>query len=212
MSIWWITLLLLLLALLLVGRLAVGPILRRRRLYHTIEGCEPFLIEVPPKSFDKTLDIPSRVYNYRMYQVNLHRLTCTCRRYREFRAHYPPGSIQRLCRHLRKELERTNLLGGYDDIQRRIILDRARDRCYRRLWAGPIEFAVGYNPRSEYARVFTRSRAEGDAVEGPFSGPCEKYVLQLAKDNWMHGNAPPGEMNIRQTLLPFLKKSTEPLP
>ncbi|MBF0309325.1 MAG: hypothetical protein HQL56_07340 [Magnetococcales bacterium] len=171
---------------LLIVHFILRPRARQRR-YAKLNAMYPPYLLPPLECNSRRKPDPE----HRQYQVNLEMLTCTCSRFRNHRAYFPAQDIRRLCRHLRKELENADLLPRLDDLTRRIIQDRVRDKCYLSLSTGESRFAIGINPGSHFVRVFTRRKLDIDPPEGPFTGAYDKFVFNAGQENWIYGEAPP---------------------
>jgi hypothetical protein len=70
------------------------------------------------------------------YQINLATLTCSCSDFVKRRASFDSRDARRVCKHLRREMERDHLLDRFGDLARIVILGGyAKQTLYRaRLW------------------------------------------------------------------------------
>ncbi|MGN7613642.1 hypothetical protein ACQZV8_16340 [Magnetococcales bacterium HHB-1] len=182
-------------------RFVVAPILTKNRIKKGYKACSPYLLPQLPKQLDRTISVESRLRPYKRYRVNLYRQTCTCVGFRKQRRHYPKNDIHRLCRHLRKELNTSNGMLYFDKLTQCLIKHRIKDKCYQRLTLSGTNMALGYNPKSEYVRVYTRRKAPSDAEKGPFTGIYSKFVFNMTQENWVYGESPPGERAIISAII-----------
>ncbi|MBF0143227.1 MAG: hypothetical protein HQL57_09260 [Magnetococcales bacterium] len=191
-----------------VGRWVIVPRIKRQRILASYDVCPPWLLPELPKELDKVVKVGSRTRDNKSYAVNFYRLSCNCRRFRHSRSHYPPNDIHRLCRHLRQELDTSNVILRYDELTRRIIKDRVRDKFYRKMTLLGTEMAFGFHPESDFIRVFTRRRQANDPAEGPFTGIYDKFTFNADQDIWIHGESPPGAEAIVKTIYESVVRST----
>ncbi|MBF0426894.1 MAG: hypothetical protein HQL66_13860 [Magnetococcales bacterium] len=167
------------------------PRMRRNRVLRPLQKCPPFLLPPLAPTFDRPLQVSGRGHTPLLHQVNLYRLTCTCRRFRTRRGYFPDNDIRRLCHHLRQELGRQNLLERLDPLSRGIIDDRVRDRCYIRATVSGNDVGFGLSPKRGFVRIFARRQAPTDPPEGPFTGDYNKFIFHVSRGEWGGGDAPP---------------------
>nr|CRH08228.1 Conserved protein of unknown function. Containing zinc ion binding domain [Candidatus Magnetococcus massalia] len=200
----------LLVAILVLGilaiKLVIRPWLRRNRTLQNMSMCNHFLLPTLPSHTDQVKNVTSQLKTHKVYQVNLHDLSCTCSRWKQYRGLFPKRDIHRLCRHLRRELIEQKVMHLVDDLSQAIIHDRIRDRCYKRMTICGSEAALGYHPRNEIVRIFARRAAEGDPPEGPFTGAYHKFVLNVQQESWIYGEAPPCETETIAHVSQFLNQ------
>ncbi len=177
---------------LLINYRILVPALKRKRALRYQKICPEFFLPALSPNLDTTVKVTSRSNNPVHYKVNLYRLTCTCSRFRRQRGYYPDQDIRRLCRHLRRALESENVLDQYDELTRKIIQERVRDKCYQRDTVLGTEVAFGFHPKQEFMRVYARRRGQQDGPNGPFTGTYEKFSLNINQESWIYGEAPPG--------------------
>ncbi|OSM07211.1 hypothetical protein [Magnetofaba australis] len=196
----WITLAILVAGLIIIMALlsfVILPWRQRQRARRSIEFCEPYLLPELPDALDEVIQTSSkRGDSNRTYQVNIKQLTCTCRRFRQFRGLYPANDIHRLCRHLRYEMEARDVLSLFDNATQRIIEDRVRDRCYKKVSLPVGEIIVGYHPKNEFVRIFAHTLGPEDPMQGPYTGPYDKFTFNTAQESWIYGDEPPGASHI----------------
>lgn len=184
---------------LILFRTLVVPSLRRTALLRYGKRCPSILLPALPKELDKSMNHLSHSH-HRQYTLNLYQLRCTCSRFRHYRGFFPPRDIRRLCRHLRLEMEVHNLLSQLGEVEQRIIQDQVRDRCYQSLTVLGTHLVMGFHPKSDFVRVFTRRKNVDDPDDGPFSGVYDKFVLHVSQELWIFGDAPPGARAIIQAV------------
>lgn len=207
MLFWGLLLLAAVALLLLLGAwLVVLPRLRCQRKMQGYNLAPPFLLPALPKELDRKTAMPSRAKPLVKYRLNLYRLSCTCQSFRQWRGCFPDNDIHRLCRHLRKALQNTSAINLYDAVTQRIIQDRVRDKYYHRLTLLGTDMVFGYHLRSNYMRIFTRRRLDGDPQDGPFTGPYDKFVFNLPQENWIYGEAPPGSSQITAAAILLMER------
>lgn len=180
---------------LILFRVMVVPMLWRRKTLRYGAKCPSLPLVALPKEFDRTV-LQVSPQSWRTHHVNLYQTSCTCRRFRSFRGFFQKSDIRRLCRHLRRELEATGTITLLDEVTQRIVKDQVRDRCYRQMSVAGVDFVIGYHPRSDFVRVFTRRKNEDDPADGPYTGVYDKFVLHLSQELWIYGEAPPGAVVI----------------
>ncbi|MBF0588517.1 MAG: hypothetical protein HQL53_05265, partial [Magnetococcales bacterium] len=151
-------------------RFYFSPRKRARRIHEENARCIPFTLPQIAESFNQTIFIQSKIKSYRKYKINLFKRTCTCRRFKRHRRYYPMNDIQRLCRHQRRELIKSKAISHFDELTQAIILFKIRDRCYTRLTIDGDDIAIGYHPKNDFVRIFTRRLTEDDPEEGPATG------------------------------------------
>ncbi|MBF0370680.1 MAG: hypothetical protein HQL52_14605 [Magnetococcales bacterium] len=184
-----------------VVRFIYVPAKKRKRIKDREKYCSPLLLPTLPEEFDKSFHIPSRLRRHKTYEVNLYQVTCTCYRFRRSRQYYPRNDIHRLCHHLRRELDRSKADLHFCELDRRILKDRVRDRCYRKITVLGTELAFGLKPHNDFVRVFTRVSSPEDPLSGPFTGPYDKFTFNAQQETWVYGEGPPGNEVIIDRLL-----------
>lgn len=205
---------LLFLAVVATARLMVVPFLKRRRVVARRKICPGLPLARVPRDIEDQILIPSRSKPDSAHKVNLRKYTCTCKGFMKHRRYQDRTDIRRLCRHLRKALDKLDAMKYMDPLSARVIQDRIRDRCYHTLELNGVPLAVGFNAKSDFVRVFTRTRADEDPKEGPYTGPYEKFVLDSQLDGWIYGASPPGGRAIAKMVHQFLdplRKAADPL-
>ncbi|MBF0420405.1 MAG: hypothetical protein HQL78_09605 [Magnetococcales bacterium] len=179
-------------ALILVGiwvmvRFLVVPLRNYWRSHNSSRWCPTIFLPQLDKKLNKTVRVASRRNKTREYRLNLYRLSCSCKQ----RKYNLPLDIRRLCRHLRKELELSNLLLHYDDMVQCIIDHRVKDSCYKIISVRGYDVAVGFHPKSDFVRIYTRRMECHDPPGGVPSGHYDKFTLLLSQEVWIYGEAPP---------------------
>lgn len=193
----------LLAAVVVIGRYGVVPLYRRWRIRQSAAWCPGVTIPPLPTSQDKKVLVPSRRYSYRTYKVNLHRLRCSCRRYRSYHRFYPANDIRRICRHMLRALRDGDHLERYDELTQCLFQYRVPDRCYQEVELGGAPAALGFHPRSRYVRVYLRMNAPGDPEQGPFTGGYAKFVYNRRQEVWIYGIPPPHE---KEEVVPAIQR------
>ncbi|MBF0186409.1 MAG: hypothetical protein HQL50_00620 [Magnetococcales bacterium] len=191
-------------------RFVYAPFHRRFRVRRSMGRCAS-VYALPPLSnrLDKSRIVSSRVKAHRRYRVNLYRQVCTCTSYRKRRQYYPVNDVRRLCRHMRRELLENQELHSFDDLTMCILLKRAKDRCYEKIRLMETDIAIGYSPKTDFVRIYTRRRGEDDPDQGPFTGPYDKFVFNANQENWVYGEPPPGASMIIPAVLLLLSQTRE---
>ncbi|MBF0110572.1 MAG: hypothetical protein HQL76_15495 [Magnetococcales bacterium] len=188
-----------------VTRFFLVPTWKRWNVRKAMVHCPTIFLPRLEKNFDHIRRIPSRRRNQKEHKINLYRLTCTCHRKNVRRRYRPSQDIRRLCRHLRKELERSNLLLQYDEIIQAIIDHRVRDLCYRIVVVRGNDVAIGFHPKNDFVRIYARRRADDDDVEGPPTGHYEKFTFLLSQEIWIYGIPPPDADRIIPTVIDMVQ-------
>ncbi|MBF0447014.1 MAG: hypothetical protein HQL67_02320 [Magnetococcales bacterium] len=171
-------------------RFVLIPFWKKRRKIRAQSYCPSIRLPLLPKKLDRVVEIPSRKNDALIYRINVFQLTCTCTRFKQSRGFLPTQDIRRLCRHLRKELENSNALLSLDEMHQCIIDQRVRDRCYDEVEICKTPVAIGFHPCSDFVRIYSRKKLANDPVDGPLSGPYEKYTLILSQEVWIYGTPP----------------------
>ncbi len=172
-------------------RYLLVPSWHRWKIKNSLHYCPSIILPRLDKNYDHIRRIPSRKKDKKEHKINLYRLKCSCHHRNVHRMYSPPQDIRRLCRHLRKELERSNLLLQYDEITQAIIDHRVRDMCYKIIQIRGNDVAIGFHPKNDFVRVYSRSRGEDDPPESPPSGHYEKFTFLLSQEIWIYGVPPP---------------------
>ncbi|MEO5378125.1 MAG: hypothetical protein H7832_10155 [Magnetococcus sp. DMHC-6] len=194
---WFWSIILILATIWALIRFVLVPIIKRKKILNEYKIFPPFLLPLLPEELDKRVFVPSLLNKNKFYRVNLYKMTCSCTSFRRHRVHYPRNDIHRFCRHLRMELENSNAIVYYDEVIRRIIKDRVRDKYYKRVNILGMDIMIGFNPKYNYVRIFTRTFSKGDLLEsGPFTGFYDKFTYNLNQDIWVYREAPPGAHEI----------------
>ncbi|MBF0621949.1 MAG: hypothetical protein HQL54_08475 [Magnetococcales bacterium] len=173
-------------------RFIIAPQIKRLRIRKAFKNCPGLTLPTLPKDMNKLTRVQSKRKAFKSYRVNLYRLTCNCTRFRQFQSNFPSNHIHRLCRHLRKGLNETNAIMFYDELSQCVIGHRIKDKCYEKLTLLGTEMAFGFHPKSDFVRVYTRRRIKGNPINGPFTGPYDKFVFNVGQENWVYGEPPPG--------------------
>lgn len=174
-----------------VIRFILVPLWKSWKAKLSLSYCPSIVLPRFEKSFDHLRRIPSRRKNQKEHKVNLYRLTCSCHHGNSRRKYAPQQDIRRLCRHLRKELERSNLLLQYDELIQIIIDHRVKDTCYKIVQIQGDDVAIGFHPRSDFVRIYARRMAKQDPPEGPPTGHYDKFTFLLSQEIWIYGDPPP---------------------
>ncbi|MEG3641483.1 hypothetical protein [Magnetococcus sp. PR-3] len=169
--------------------------------------CRPHPIATLPSEFDRTINVSSHSKAEQIYQVNLHTMTCSCRRYKQYRGLFPKTDIHRLCRHQRRQLIELNALEYFDEITQCIIQNGIKDRCYSTISIGKSKAIIGYHPRNPFVRFYMPTQLEEDPPRGPFTGPCQKFVYNTTQESWIYGDLPPMEEEVNATISRFMDKA-----
>ncbi|MBF0154929.1 MAG: hypothetical protein HQL64_14400 [Magnetococcales bacterium] len=167
------------------------PRMRKNKVLHPLQRCPSFLLPSLPEELDQPVQVAGRDQTPLLHQINLFRLTCTCRRYRTRRGYFPDNDIRRLCYHLRQEMERRQLLTHFDALSQCIIQDRVRDRCYIRSSVQGDDVGFGITPKQSIIRIFTRRQDPTDSPEGPRTGPYDRFSYHIKHKTWINGESPP---------------------
>ena len=183
-------------ALLVSLRYFLIPMWKKQKIVRAHAYCPSILVPEFPEAFNQTIEVPSQKKEDTIYRVNLFSLTCTCRRFKTHRGFYPGNDIRRLCRHIRKEFETSPLITGIDDMHMCIIKKRVRDKCYEVSEIHNTPVAFGFHPRSDFVRIYSRTKAPYDSDDGPLTGYYDKFTLNLSQEVWIYGTPPPGSEEV----------------
>lgn len=126
----------------------------------TIKGSFYTDYELPPidRSWNKIITIESFSDKGHYYDVNLHKLTCSCPDFKNIRQIYDINNTRRLCKHLIKVMSDNLKLLNYS------LLDKAIFNCIENGYSIKNIFifdtskgkvAITYNPDKEWQNVFT---------------------------------------------------------
>ncbi|MBF0137177.1 MAG: hypothetical protein H7833_19060 [Magnetococcus sp. DMHC-1] len=168
------------------------PQVRKNKVLRSVQDCPAFLLTPLPQELDKPVQVAGRDHTPLLHQINLFRLTCTCRRFRTRRGFFPQNDIRRLCFHLRQEMGRQHLLEHFDALSQCIIQDRVRDKCYVRSTILGTDVGFGITPSQDFMRIFARHQDPSDPPEGPFTGPYNKFSFHINRKTWIYDESPPG--------------------
>jgi hypothetical protein len=181
------------------------PVWKRKKNIISQTYCPSILLSEMPEKFNRIMDIPSHKQS-KVYRVNLFLQTCTCKRFRSSRGFYPNQDIRRLCRHQRKEIANSLSSLSINELQQCIIEKRVRDKCYEEIEIKKTPVAIGFHPRSDFVRVYSRKQSPADPPDGPLTGEYDKFTLVLSQESWVYGTPPPGAEEIISATGEMLKK------
>jgi hypothetical protein len=180
------------------------PLWKKWKVQKARSYCPSILLPVLSGKLNRSMEIPS-YKNDTIYKVNLFQLNCTCKRFVSHRGFYPSQDIRRLCRHLRKELENSKQLFEYSEVYQCIINNRVRDKCYEEVEINGSPVVIGFHPRSDFVRIYSRKKSS-DSSKGGSTGPYEKFTLIYSQESWIYGSTPPSSAEIILTIGEMLKK------
>ncbi|MBF0194951.1 MAG: hypothetical protein HQL71_10350 [Magnetococcales bacterium] len=189
-----------------IMRFIFVPAWKKRKILNAQSYCPSILLPEIDKKYDAIIEVPS-YKNDHIYKVNLFYQNCTCRRFNARRGHFPHGDIRRLCRHLRKELIIKRTAIGVSEMLQCIIEKRVRDKCYLEIEIKNHKIAIGFHPKSDFVRIYTRKKAESDPPDGPLTGPYDKFTLIVSQGAWVYGAPPLYADQILAIVIELLKKN-----
>ncbi|HIJ82928.1 MAG TPA: hypothetical protein HPQ00_01855 [Magnetococcales bacterium] len=177
-------------------RFVLVPAWKYWKASRTRSYCPSIVLPRFEKSFDHARRIPSRRKSQKDHRVNLYRLTCSCHQRNTRRKYSPPQDIRRMCRHLRKELERSNLLLQYDEVIQSIIDHRVKDACYQIIQVRGNDVALGFHPKNDFVRVYSRRTGNNEPPGNPPTGHYDKFTFLISQEIWIYGDPPPDSEHI----------------
>ncbi|MBF0380080.1 MAG: hypothetical protein HQL69_03625 [Magnetococcales bacterium] len=182
------------------------PAWKKKKILRAQSYCPSIMLPEIDKKFDAPIEVPS-YKNDKIYKVNLFLQTCTCRRFRARRGHFPLGDVRRLCRHIRKELMIKRTVFGISEMLQCIIEKRVRDKCYIEVEIYGNKIAIGFHPKSDFVRIYTRKKETSDLPDEPLTGPYDKYTLIVSQGAWVYGAPPVVADRVLEVVVDLLKKN-----
>jgi hypothetical protein len=105
---------------------------------------ECLVVDTIPAKFDRTYAAKDRDNPAITYDVNLARLSCTCRDFLERRAEFPVGDVRRVCAHLYDKLYQTKAERAFDPLVQLFIRYGREMLTYRLVDDALGRFAIGF--------------------------------------------------------------------
>jgi len=132
-----------------------------------------------PEKFDRVYAARDRENPATKYDVNIARLSCTCRDFTDKRLHFPPGDVRRVCAHLYDKLYQTKAERAFDPLVQLFIRYGREMLTYRLIDDAFGRFVVGFPFGSRYLRAI--------AIVG---GQPLLATYDLAEHAWSAGETP----------------------
>ncbi len=132
-----------------------------------------------PEKFDRVYAAKDRENPATKYDVNIARLSCTCRDFTDKRLHFPPGDVRRVCAHLYDKLYQTKAERAFDPLVQLFIRYGREMLTYRLIDDSIGRFVVGFPFGSRYLRAI--------AIVG---GQPLLATYDLAEQEWSAGETP----------------------
>lgn len=150
----------------------------RRSFYYP--DCDSIQLPRLQAEYDQAYLAASRSSDEKVYEVNLHQLTCTCADWKKRRATYPIADIRRVCKHLYEKLYHQGLEAELPIVLRLALQHGRKEWCFQRICTEQGDFILAFNPQSVWVKVFA----------------CIKQLpiiatYRLDEDRWAYGRQPP---------------------
>ena len=102
------------------------------------------VIDNIPEKFDRLYAARDRENSAIKYDVNISRLSCTCRDFTEKRVTFPPGDVRRVCAHLYDKLYQTKAERAFNPLVQLFIRYGREMLTYRTVSDALGQFVVGF--------------------------------------------------------------------
>jgi hypothetical protein len=140
---------------------------------------EFLVVDNIPQKFDRVYAAKDRENPAITYDVNIARLSCTCRDFTEKRLHFPTGDVRRVCAHLYDKLYQTKAERAFDPLVQSFIRFGREMLTFRLVDDELGRFVVGFPFGSRYLRAI--------AI---VAGQPLLATYDLAKQKWSDGETP----------------------
>ena len=102
------------------------------------------VIDNIPENFDRRYAARDRENPTVTYDVNIARLSCTCRDFTEKRMNFPPGDVRRVCAHLYDKVYQTKAEQAFDPLVQLFIRYGREMLAYRTVSDALGRFVIGF--------------------------------------------------------------------
>jgi hypothetical protein len=140
---------------------------------------EFLIVDNIPDKFDRVYAAKDRENPAFKYDVNIARLSCTCRDFTGKRLHFPPGDVRRVCAHLYDKLYQTKAERAFDPLVQLFIRYGREMLTYRLIDDALGRFVVGFPFGPRYLRTI--------AIVG---GQPLLATYDLTRQTWSDGETP----------------------
>lgn len=162
-------------------------------------GTSPLFVPKIDSKCDAEISVRSTMGD-ETYLVNCARIHCTCEDFKKRRASYSPEDPRRVCKHIFRQFEKSNLEQLFDDLTWALLKSgKNSGRILVAELESGVRFAVSRVPGSDWVNVITRTRRKGEKG-GHFSGPYGEFGFSVSENRWSYGSGPPAAAEIRQAL------------
>ncbi len=142
-----------------------------------------------PERFNRVYAARDREDLATKYEVNITRLTCTCRDFTGRRLHFPPGDVRRVCAHLYDKLYQTKAERAFDPLAQLFIRYGREMLTYRSVEDALGRFVVGFPFGPRYLRAI-----------GIVEGHALLATYDLTDHAWSAGETPLTETRAAEVL------------
>jgi hypothetical protein len=140
---------------------------------------DSLVIEQIPKKFDRSYSARDRENPDITYDVNIARLSCTCRDFTERRLTFPPGDVRRVCAHVYDKLYQTKAERDFDPLVQLFIRYGREMLTYRAVSDANGRFIIGFPFGPQHLRAIA-------VVDGrPLVA-----TYDLSQHEWAQGETP----------------------